>query len=498
MNQASSSTAKFDTLLWLKGSALFFFTLALYFLTHSPALDEIDSVQFAMGIREFNLWEHQPHPPGYPLFIFLGWIGTKILGASPEVSLYLVSSVGGALFITSWFLIIRLQFNERLAWWLALCLTVTPAVWMTATKVLSDSLAAGLLSAEMLAAIHFLKRGRANALVATALLGAAAAGARPQLILVAAIIIGTALQQRRAGLRNGVIGWSSLLGGCLLWLVPMCYLQARLKSGLSPWAVYPRLLYGQWIWRLDKPNVYLGAGDWSPRYLGLRLVEHFLGWFGLGFGFLQSVFVLVAGVIVAGFALFLYFRRPRQLEDTQFWKFHSLWALIHVVVIFICLPPDARYYLVIFPLLLVALLRGFLRLRPHLNWLGLALPLLLLCISVPLAIENHRDEAPPRRVVGFLEKLYPPPQREKVALLFVAARRHAEWYAPEFKTFRDIPLPQDLPGLLARFSAVYTDNPQITLPPGWKRVPLVLYRRSFLVHMKNHSMTLFLIDRQNH
>ena len=55
---------------------------------------------------------------------------------------------------------------------------------MTATKVRTDSLAAGFISAEILAAI------------CTALFGAAAAGARAQLILVVFVVLGTALKQR--------------------------------------------------------------------------------------------------------------------------------------------------------------------------------------------------------------------------------------------------------------------------------------------------------------
>jgi hypothetical protein len=41
------------------------------FFARSPRLDEFDSVNFPMGVRAFNLWDHQPHPPGYPFFIFL-------------------------------------------------------------------------------------------------------------------------------------------------------------------------------------------------------------------------------------------------------------------------------------------------------------------------------------------------------------------------------------------------------------------------------------------
>src|SRR5437667_8348651 len=84
----------------IKAVFLFLAAFALYFFTHSPALDEIDAVQFAMGVRSFDIWHHQPHPPGYPLFIFFGWIATKFFATSPETSLYIVSCMCCAVFVS--------------------------------------------------------------------------------------------------------------------------------------------------------------------------------------------------------------------------------------------------------------------------------------------------------------------------------------------------------------------------------------------------------------
>ena len=66
---------------------------------------------------------------------------------------------------------------------------------MTATKVLTDMLAAGLMSAELLAAICFLGQKKRSLIVLTALLGAAAAGTRPQLFPVVAVVLGIPLEQ---------------------------------------------------------------------------------------------------------------------------------------------------------------------------------------------------------------------------------------------------------------------------------------------------------------
>jgi 4-amino-4-deoxy-L-arabinose transferase-like glycosyltransferase len=483
---------------WRKSAIIFVATFALYFLSRSPGLDEIDSVNFAMGVREFNVWEHQPHPPGYPLYIFFGWLGTKFFGASPQLSLHFVSALGGALFIAAWFLIIRLQFNERLAWWVTTCLAIMPIVWMTATKVLSDPPAAGLISAEILGAVCFAQSGGAPALLGTALLGAAAIGMRPQLFPVVIVIWAIALKRRRADMKMSILGWSVLVAGCLLWLVPTWYSQWALRPDIPAWLVYPKLVYSQWQWRYNRPDVYLGAGDWSVRYLTIRFVQHFLGFFGLGFGFVQSWVALIAGGALVLFAFGAYFARPRESSDGQFWRFHAPWALLHIAIIFVTLPPTQRYYLIIYPLLLVALLRGFLRVTAPWNRLALALPAVLLFTSVPLAIANHRDTAPPEHFVEYLKQLYPPSIRGRVALILSnRSRRHMEWYAPEFRIIRlpNIASADDVLKATKDAVAVYTDDEKFALPQGWRRVPVAEFRRSIVIYIKSSRVRLLLIDR---
>ncbi|PYL06771.1 MAG: hypothetical protein DME34_08210 [Verrucomicrobia bacterium] len=485
---------------WHKATIIFCATFGLYFLSRSPGLDEIDSVNFAMGVREFNVSEHQPQPPGYPLYIFFGWIGTKLFGASPQLSLHLVSALGGALLVAAWFLIIRLQFNERLAWWVTTCLAITPVVWMTATKVLSDAPAAGLISAAILAAICFAQRGGVVALLGVAVLGAAASGFRPQLGPVVCVILAIALRSRRSGLKMSILAWVGLVVGCLLWLVPMWYSQWALHREAPAWVVYPKLVYGQWQWLYNRSDNFIGAGDWSARYLSIRFVQHFLGFFGLGFGFLQSWVALIAGSVIVLFGFGAYVWRRREPVDRQFWSFHTPWALVHVIIIFICLPPTQRYYLVIYPLLLVALLRGFLRLPTPWQRMAFALPAVLLFTSIPIAIINHREDAPPERFVQYLQQLYPESMRGRVALILSnRSRRHVEWYAPEFRIVRlpNISTVDDVLKATNGAVAVYTDDEKFALPLGWRRVPLTEFRRSIVIYLKSSRVRLLLVDRGN-
>ena len=63
--------------------------LALVFaLAHVPflatSLEDIDSVNFALGLRDFNVAEHRPHPPGYPVYIALGKVAKAVAAADDE------------------------------------------------------------------------------------------------------------------------------------------------------------------------------------------------------------------------------------------------------------------------------------------------------------------------------------------------------------------------------------------------------------------------------
>jgi Protein O-mannosyl-transferase TMEM260-like len=69
--------------------------LALVFaLAHIPflatSLEDIDSVNFALGVRHFDVATHRPHPPGYPVYIAAGKIAVgalDLISDAPESSI---------------------------------------------------------------------------------------------------------------------------------------------------------------------------------------------------------------------------------------------------------------------------------------------------------------------------------------------------------------------------------------------------------------------------
>jgi hypothetical protein len=204
--------------------------------------------------------------------------------------------------------------------------------------------------------------------------------------------------------------------------------------------------------------------------------------------------VLAVGVVLTACAIIAYFWFGREASDRRFWTFHAPWLLADIAIVFIALPGDQRYYLMIFPPLLVIMLRGLLRLPIPWKLLAICVPALLLYIVVPLAIENHRDEAPAVRLVRYLEKLYPPSKRGKVLLILPVVYRSAQWYAPQFKILDHLPLPED-EELLRNAAAVYTDEISFKRKDSYL-IHLADFRRSVLIYPQNRRVRLYMVERR--
>ena len=160
--------------------ALLFLALHLPYLPSS--LEDLDSINFALGIRQFDVARHQPHPPGYPVFILIG----KALHAAglPEVTALALIGVGaGSLGVLAlWALFRRLGDDDMPAHWRVAAAGVamtTPLYWFTAVRPLSD--ASGLAAALAVQAMTLGAAG-ARGLAIAAFCAGLASGLRSQVV----------------------------------------------------------------------------------------------------------------------------------------------------------------------------------------------------------------------------------------------------------------------------------------------------------------------------
>lgn len=466
----------------------------LYFLTRSPSLDEWDSVQFALGVGHFNLWRHQPHPPGYPLYIGAGWAAARLFRLDVPAALQLVSALGGGLSVACWFTIVRRRFGAGTAALTALTVGCLLISWMSATKVLTDPLGAGLLALTLLLATGPRERGAWAGLA-----GAMAVGARPQTFAVVGLIL--ALASWGKGGRRWAINFGAFGAGCACWLGPVMALQARTpESKGDPWA-YGAQLLGQWRWRFDQPKVFLAAKGQSGAMLQERLGRHFVDWLARGFGFPFKRLWGWAGVLMLtlGWTLHaLQLRRddPDGENARRFWRRHWPWAALYIAVVFGCLPGDQRYYLPIYPLLALAAVAGWRTLPGRWGWSAAIVPGTALAVTLPFIGINHREEAPPVRIMRCLQERHPAGERASVWLVLQDNWRHASWYASDFHLVRATEIdPAAWPADWAGARAIYTDDPRLVAqPPSGRRWRLVgRFNRSPLIYRKHNEATVWLL-----
>ena len=254
-------------------SGAVFLIALLYFAAHlpflAPSLEDIDSINFALGLRHFDPALHQPHPPGYPVYMLLGHISLPIVervtsttGATAEArALAIWSAIGGAACIIAvWFLFNALaarqlpNANSQLprtplgvgswglgvAGWATLLLAAAPDFWMTGLRPMSDM--PGLALAVGAQALLLTQRGSderrglderrgplGSAITAGALLAGIATGLRIQSAVLTLPLLLFVMVDRRQFVRP-VLAFAI---GCVAWGIPLLIASGGVSAYLA-------------------------------------------------------------------------------------------------------------------------------------------------------------------------------------------------------------------------------------------------------------------------
>jgi len=221
--------------------------LAAHLAFLPPTLEDIDSINFALGVADFDVSKPQPHPPGYPVFVGLSKASTSLLRSAhlsnPEVrGLAIWSALAGAVLVFPLFLLFQALVSVRpgrASRWLPLCATLvvamSPLFWFTALRPLSDMMGlAAAVGAQALIASVLTGLSGPSALMWGGLLSGVAIGIRSQTALLTLPLLVVGLLLPRSGLRPqnrfAAVGAAAL--GVLVWAVPLVVA----SGGLSEYA----------------------------------------------------------------------------------------------------------------------------------------------------------------------------------------------------------------------------------------------------------------------
>jgi hypothetical protein len=404
--------------------------LALVFaLAHAPflavSLEDIDSVNFALGVRDFDVAEHRPHPPGYPVYIALGKIATAIVGAGSDAvpstiearALSLVSLLAGVIAIVLlYFTFVSFSpapvTTEAPAppWSVPQLLAISataiavscPLFWYLAVRPLSDlpGLAFALMAQASLMRAWQRQRPGADGnrrlspeammasgrmIVAGAFLAAFAIGVRSQTLwLTVPLLVVVLFDRVGRGVAGALIGVTVMfVAGGLAWGVPLLVA----SGGLNPYLAALGTQAGEDF--TSGEMLYTNPG---PRAAALALMRTFVDpWDAAG--------LAVVVLILAGLGILQVLLRERQ-------SVAPIVAMSLPYVIFHLLFQDTSFVRYALPLVPVT---AFLAVRGVMLFSSAAVPLAAAVISIagvaiasPVLVAYGAEPSPTIRVLQAL------------------------------------------------------------------------------------------------
>ncbi len=187
------------------------------FLFRSRYLDDIDSVNYALALGRFDPTVHQPHPPGYFLYVYLGRMA-RLIFHDPNTALVSVSIAASCAAVAMIYLLADCWFGRRAALFAGLMFVFSPLCWFHGTVALTY-----IVEAFFSALTGYLcwrtYSGDSRFIVPSAIVLGIAAGCRQSSILFLGPL--WLLSVRKAGRKQVWTGLAALLLALAAWFVPM-------------------------------------------------------------------------------------------------------------------------------------------------------------------------------------------------------------------------------------------------------------------------------------
>ncbi len=189
----------------------------LAFRSHD--LYDLDSVNFALAMARFDPRVHQPHPPGYFLYVCLGRVLNFVVHDA-NVALVLLSVLASIGSIVLIYLLAREWFGPPAATFAGLLFLVSPLEWFHGTVALTYSVE-GAASALMGFLCWRIDRGKVSSVLPAAIAMGISAGIRPSSILFLGPLFLYSL--RRVSWKSRLAGIAALGITVAAWFLPMIW-----------------------------------------------------------------------------------------------------------------------------------------------------------------------------------------------------------------------------------------------------------------------------------
>ena len=396
-------------------------------------LDSCDSIDFALGLHDYDLSLLQPHFPGYPVYMVASSLFFK-LSHQDVWSLAMPGVLFGSITVYPLSLLTRQLFSEKVAILTAILYLINPLCWLQAERPTSDAM--GLFF--VISAAYFLYRRLSDR----------------NYLFLGSLFLGFGL-----GVRLSYFPFIALWMGILLYLAiqKMHFFKDVILCGLMGFVI------GVCVWFLPQIS-YVGRHPLWGNCLSFSR-GHFTDWGGsvITFGGLGRVACLVKSIWVYGLgswwndasflrltaslimiATFLYsFKRYRFDRRGFFLGLYVIPYMIWVILGQNVMNP--RHILPIIPVALMLIAYGLCKVYEEINKgisiiLTVAFVVSMSVISVKLVLQYHNDVPAPIQLIQFIEKQF---DCLSTKIYCGGEKRFFDYYAPQW----DVRSIEDVTGL---------------------------------------------------
>lgn len=321
-------------------------------------LEGWDSIDFALGLHDYDISLYQPHFPGYPVYMFFCWL-IHLFTDKDVLALTIPGTVLSSATLVPLYYLVRRMFAEDVAWLAVFIYVVNPLCWLQSEKALSDSV--GLffivLSAKLFFYASASKVNVLRYLISGSVMLGICLGVRLSYFPFVILWLYTLYVLSKSDEAKRMIGYGVLafIIGICVWLIPLaCY------TGLRPLIV-------------NAFNFTFGHfGDWGGSVVTSQdVLSRFsdFAWClfcnGLGFWcYDTSVFRIVPSIIMGGGIIF-YLRYSGYDYKT---RFMVIYALPYFLWVFFGQNLEKpRHVLPLIPMIIICSSAGLVQLRYLLN-----------------------------------------------------------------------------------------------------------------------------------
>ena len=321
----------------------------------------MDSVQFAFALDRYDITVHQPHPPGYFLYVMLGRVLNYFIRDANTVFVC-ISILFGGFAVVAVFYLGKELYNEKAGLVAAAIALTSPNLWFHGEVALTYIVEAFFSTFVAYCCWRILQGDRKYVWISVVALGIAGGIRQNTMVFLLPLWFFSV----KAVPKGSILASLLLLAVvCLFWFVPM----VRMTGG---WDAY-RDAFRE-LWLFNTGNVSVFEKGWAT----FRIFSASLGKF--------TIYGVGTGIFCLGIAVYSLVRNHRlKTLDVQKSLFFALWILpaaLFYLLIFIH-PANPGYVLIFLPGLFILTARSIEYLGSELRpFLGKNIPAVIAAIII--------------------------------------------------------------------------------------------------------------------